>query len=80
MASASSEGVSAFTDPRHALYVGAVVGIGLRHGVPLAPILDDDGNYTNRIVLGIPHAHVTVTLVVPPPPDDWQLEQWAEHG
>jgi hypothetical protein len=58
---------------RHAWYVGWVLGVALRHGVPLTPVTDADGNYTDRLVLDLAPETVTLTIVVPPPPDDWTL-------
>lgn len=65
-----------FVDDRHALYVGAVLGVALKHGVPLRPTMDDDGNYTDRLTLDIDS--VTVTVVVPPPPADWTIADWND--
>ena len=59
-----------FVDDNHALYVGWVLGIALRMGVPARPVMDDDGNYTDRMVVEF-GPNVTIALVVPPPPDDW---------
>lgn len=59
-----------FVDDRHALYVGWVMGIALRNGVPATAVIDDDGNYTDRIE--IPWGELgSLTVVVPPPPGDW---------
>lgn len=58
---------------RHALYVGWVLGCAHRHGVPLVPVTDHEGNYTDRLVLDLVDDNVTLTIVVPPPPDDWVL-------
>ncbi len=65
-----------FIDERHTFYVGWVLGIARHNGVDAEPVLDDDGNYTDR--LAIPLADrgdnlVSVTVVVPPPPPDWVL-------
>jgi hypothetical protein len=65
-------------DPRHALYVGWVLGVALTSGVKAAPIYDGDGDYTDRLTITFersPHRAwtVDVTVVVPPPPDGWQL-------
>jgi hypothetical protein len=59
-------------DARHALYVGWVLGVGLRKGLPVAPVLDEAGNYTDTIELR--ERGGGVLLVVPPPPPDWQLD------
>lgn len=58
---------------RHALYVGWVLGVAHRHGVPLVPVTDAAGNYTDQLVLDLADDNVTLTIVVPPPPDDWAL-------
>lgn len=66
-----------FVDERHCLYVGWVVGIALRNGVPAKPILDDAGNYTDRIAFTGWDASdgvvVEITMIVPPPPVEWEL-------
>lgn len=65
-----------FVDDRHALYAGWVLGIAKRNGVPLEPVVDDDGNYTDRLTAELKDSDwgpVTITLVVPPPPDDWKM-------
>jgi hypothetical protein len=59
-------------DDRHALYVGWVLGMGMRHGVPLSPIINDDGDYTSSLILKI-NDRVSITLVVPRPPADWTM-------
>ena len=64
-----------FVDDRHALYVGWVLGCAMRAGVDARPVVDDDGNYTDRLVIELPDqaepVAYTITVVVPPPPDDW---------
>jgi hypothetical protein len=65
----------AVVDDRQALYTGWVCGLAHRNGVPMVPVRDLDGNYTNELLLeldweGLP---VTITVVVPAPPDDWRL-------
>jgi hypothetical protein len=66
---------SNFIDDRHNLYVGWVLGIALLNGLRLAPVVDDLGNYTDRLRLVMPNPDGTFTidLVVPYPPDDWEL-------
>lgn len=65
---------------RHAMYVGWVLGIAIRNGLDVEAVLDDAGNYTDRLEVKLrqPKARsfsssVAVVLVVPPPPDDWIL-------
>ena len=65
-----------FIGDRHALYVGWVCGIAMRNGIYVRNVLDDDGNYTDRITVELYDptqrpVKVTMTLVIPPPPDDW---------
>jgi hypothetical protein len=36
---------------RHALYIGMVIGIAMRNGVHARPVVDEDGNYTDRIMI-----------------------------
>lgn len=75
-------------DERHALYVGAVLALGMRHGLNLRPVDDELGNYTDRIELVVDEIHpgiyaypaIRVELVVPPPPADWRLADWAPSG
>jgi hypothetical protein len=62
-------------DQNHALYVGAVWGLAMKHGLPLLPEQDDDGNYTDRLVMDISDK-ITVTFIVPPPPEGWDLGAW----
>jgi hypothetical protein len=66
---------SNFTSDRHVLYAGWVMGEMLRTGLPFEPVVDADGNYTNRFVINPPAGSDTpkITLVIPPPPDDWNL-------
>lgn len=66
-------GFGYFIDERHCLYVGWVLGIALKHGFDLRPEVDDDGNYTDRVVVSL-KPYATVTLVVPYPPDDWTID------
>jgi hypothetical protein len=61
-------------DDRHALYVGWVLGIAMRNGVDARPVLNDDGNYTDHLEVCVPDAKITITVIVPPPPEDWSLE------
>lgn len=60
-------------NPRHALYVGWVLGIALRHDVLATPVLDEDENYTDHLEVYVPANGVTITVIVPPPPDDWEI-------
>jgi len=60
-----------FVDDRHALYVGWVAGIATRHGLRVAPVMVDT-DYTDRIEL-IFTDELSITVVVPYPPDDWEL-------
>ena len=64
---------SNFTSDRHVLYAGWVMGQMLRSGLPFEPVLDPEGNYTNRVTVGPPQGGQRITLVIPPPPDDWDL-------
>lgn len=71
----SARPASNFTSDRHTLYAGWVLAQLLRSGLPVTPVRDADGNYTNRV-----HVHPPlggdpkpVTLMIPPPPDDWDL-------
>lgn len=59
---------------RHALYVGWVLGLARRNGVPARPEVDEAGDYTDALMVEI-SPNVIVRLVVPPPPADWQLAE-----
>jgi hypothetical protein len=62
-------------DDRHALYVGAVLTLAWKNGVDASVELDEDGNYTDTLVINLGD-RVKLTLVVPPPPVDWVLGEW----
>jgi hypothetical protein len=61
---------------RHAQYVGWVASLALGHGIRAVPVCDEDGRYTDRLKVPFIYDHVVVELVVPPPPDDWELTMW----
>jgi len=67
--------MSNFLSDRHTLYVGWVLGIALSNGLDVVPVVDEAGNYTDRLQLlldgGSPA--VTITIVIPEPPEDWTL-------
>ena len=58
---------------RHALYVGWVLGLAMRHGLPVTLVDDEHGNHTDRLAV-IVSPTLTITVVVPPPPDDWTFD------
>ena len=66
---------------RHVQYLGWILGIARGNGIPLEPVVDPLGNYTDRleghwILEAWPDAEpirLKFTIVVPPPPDDWVL-------
>lgn len=58
-------------DGRHALYCGWVAGVAAAHGVPLVPVRDDDGNWTDRLLLLGHSYYVNIEVIVPPPPEEW---------
>ena len=58
---------------RHALYVGWVLGIAMRNGIDARPEVDEQGNYTCRLIVTAPDG-TDLHLVVPPPPDDWTFD------
>jgi hypothetical protein len=62
----------AIQDHHHALYVGWVLGIALKHGLHVVPSVDDNGDYTAELEVQTPKGAL-ITVVVPPPPDDWRL-------
>lgn len=61
-----------FQDDRHALYVGWIMGIGMRHGFDFKPVVDAEGNYTDRIIVNL-KPYASITLVIPYPPEDWRI-------
>jgi len=70
--------MSNFLDIRHNLYVGWVAGIAWRNGVNAEPVLDEAGNVTDRLAIHFDTADnvedkISITVVVPPPPADWEL-------
>jgi hypothetical protein len=71
-----------FESDRHALYVGWVLGCAMRAGIKITPVRDDEDNYTDRLIIEIPDrqtpAVYTITVVIPPPPDDWTFEEASD--
>jgi hypothetical protein len=63
-----------WSDARHPLFVGAVAGLARRHGLDVSSEVDDEGDYTDRIIIRFGEA--SVTLIVPPPPAGWTLDTW----
>jgi len=63
---------SNFTSDRHVLYAGWVLGELMRCLPTVTPIRDTEGNYTNRVTLTL-EGDATITLLIPPPPDDWDI-------
>jgi hypothetical protein len=59
----------------HALLCGMVWGVAVKHGVPMNPVQDGDGDYTDTFELVLPEEvtkagyPVSVFLVVAPPYD-----------
>jgi hypothetical protein len=79
----ASRPASNFTSDRHVLYAGWVMGEMIRSGLPFVPIRDADGNYTNRVTLAPPLGGDNapqITLLIPPPPDDWDLLNGGTSG
>lgn len=67
---------------RHALYTGAVFGLAIKYALPFDPVMDERGNYTDRMRLMVNHRGTTieVDLIVPEPPDTWTLTSWTSEG
>jgi len=66
-------------DARHALYAGCVVALALQQGLALEPLMDAEGNYTAEFMVTLRPSRadaIVVTLVIPPPSDDWRLSDW----
>jgi len=57
---------------RHALYVGWILGTALRNGVLARPVVDANDDYTDRLAIDLVDG-TTIYVVVPEPPDDWEL-------
>ena len=61
---------SSFVNDSHVLYTGWVLGSMVKAGLPFTPVYDSEGIVTNRVQVTTPDG-VVITLLVPPPPDDW---------
>ena len=63
----------------HALYTGWVLGLMMKAGLPVEPVIDTDGNYTNRVILDLPTLApgTSVALLIPAPPDGWKFDPLA---
>jgi hypothetical protein len=63
---------------RQALYVGWVAMLAAMNGLDVAVATDEHGNYLNRLLFSFPatqgHKEHVLTVVVPPPPDDWRVD------
>jgi len=63
---------SNFVSDQHTLYCGWVMGLMVKAGLPFEPVADEHGNFTNRV--SVPTlSGVGITLLIPPPPDDWKF-------
>jgi hypothetical protein len=57
---------------RYAQFVGWMVSKARQHGLDAVPILAaDECLYSNKIAVRLPRPGITLTLIVPPPPEDW---------
>ena len=63
---------SNFASDNHVLYAGWIMGHMVKAGLPFTPVVDPDGNYTNRVTVTTPEG-VVITLLIPAPPDDWKF-------
>jgi len=63
---------SNFVSDQHVLYVGWVLGHMQKAELPFTPVTDEHGNLTNRVTVPTP-VGVVLTLIIPPPPDDWKF-------
>jgi hypothetical protein len=63
---------------RQALYVGWVAMLAAMNGLNVAVVTDGQGNYLPRLAITFPptqgHLEHTLTVVVPPPPADWTVD------
>jgi hypothetical protein len=72
----SSPGVNPYcVDNTHALYIGCVAGIAVRHGLSVEFVDDERGVHTDHLLIKLNDA-VQFTVIVPPPPPDWKLQDW----
>jgi hypothetical protein len=60
-----------FVDDRHALYVGWCAGIAMRHGLKVRPVMDGD-DYTDRLSIVLTD-ELSLEVIVPYPPDEWEM-------
>ena len=62
---------NSLSSPTHALATGALMGAASKAGLTLVPVMDDEGNYTNRFeVTGIVAplvGNLRVFITVDPP-------------
>lgn len=63
---------------RHALFVGWICGLAIKQGLPMIPVANNDGRYTDTLELSLEptkpgRPRIAVRVIVPPPPDDWTL-------
>ena len=63
-------GHNQFTDARHALYAGWVMGLLMTQGIIVLPFIID-GNYTPTVSLVF--GGVSVEMRIEYPPDEWEL-------
>jgi len=68
---------SNFASDNHALYFGWILGLMVKSGLPVQPVVDDDGNYTNRVLLDLAGGLPQVQLLIPVPPDGWKFDPLA---
>lgn len=62
-----------FADDRHALYAGILAAALAMEGYAVSLIVDEDGNYTNRLAFPTSRG-LTYELIIPEPPEGWKLE------
>lgn len=62
-----------FVDDRHALFAGWMLGTLRDLNVPVEPLFDEWGDYTDRVRIPRPPGSLPLVLVIPPPPGDWEL-------
>jgi len=67
-----------FEGDRHALYVGWVAMLAAMNGLDVRVLTDEAGNYLDRLAILLPavegHAAHELTVVVPPPPEGWRVD------
>ena len=52
-----------------------MAGLASKHGIAVRWVDDEQGNHTDRLRLPFIDEHVTVDLIVPPPPEEARVDE-----